>query len=105
MKDDTEILNRSYFPGIDFGNLDDESMKPIVDEIEQDFRDARYGIVLLPKTSRFGVYTAYIYYRQLLKKLKKTPSGDILSTRIRIRNYMKMTLLVRSYLNVKLNLI
>ena len=105
IKSDTELLNRSYFPNVDFNNLSSEVKQAIIDEIEQDFADAYVGIIQLPRTARFGVYTAYKYYRQLLKKLKKTPSNRIMESRIRVKDHIKWALLVKSYMNVRLNLL
>ncbi len=105
LKSDTELLNRSYFPNVDFNNLSAEVKQSIIDEIEQDFAEAYIGIVQLPRTARFGVYTAYKYYRQLLKKLKRTPSTRIMESRIRVKDHVKWALLVKSYMNVRLNLI
>lgn len=105
IKSDTELLNRSYFPNVDFNNLSTEVKQAIIEEIEQDFTEAYKGIIQLPLTARFGVYTAYKYYRQLLKKLKKTPSNRILESRIRVKDHIKWALLVKSYMNVRLNLL
>jgi 15-cis-phytoene synthase len=106
LKDDFELLNRSYFPNIDFGKLDAASKQLIIDEIENDF-DYAYtnGILKLPVEAKFGVYMAYRYYRRLLKKLKNLPSEKIMDTRIRISNPMKINLLARSYVKYKLNII
>jgi phytoene/squalene synthetase len=104
LKTDTEVLNRSYFPNVDFHQLTAENLKAIADEIESDFKVALEGIVQLPQSSRFGVYTAYIYFRRLLFKLKKTPATEILNKRIRIQNHAKIGLLVQSYFNMKLGL-
>ncbi|MCB9262649.1 MAG: phytoene/squalene synthase family protein [Flavobacteriales bacterium] len=105
LKSDTDILNRSYFPNIDFGNLNENSMNEIMKEIEMDFEQAFDGIIRLPETARFGVYTAYRYYKQLLKKLKRTHHSKILQSRIRVNDYVKMALMMRSYINIKLNLL
>jgi len=106
LKDDYEVLNRSYFPNIDLGQLDAASKQAIIKEIEDDF-DFAYlnGILKLPVEAKFGVYMAYRYYRRLLKKLKKVPSEKIMDTRIRISDPMKINLLARSYVKYKLNLI
>lgn len=104
-KDDTELLDRSYFPQIDFNNLDQEKKNAIIEEIENDFRKAYVGIKKLPIEAKFGVYTAYIYYSKLLKKLKKTHYSKILNSRIRVSNPMKLGLLAKSYLTFKLNLL
>ncbi|UAM99888.1 phytoene/squalene synthase family protein [Polaribacter litorisediminis] len=106
LKDDFELLNRSYFPNIDLGKLNKESKQCIIDEIEADF-DYAYnnGILKLPVEAKFGVYMAYRYYRRLLKKLSKVPSEKIMDTRIRISDPMKINLLARSYVKYKLNII
>lgn len=106
LKDDFEVLNRSYFPNIDLGQLDAASKQAIIKEIEDDFDFAYFnGILKLPVEAKFGVYMAYRYYRRLLKKLKQVPSEKIMDTRIRISDPMKINLLARSYVKYKLNLI
>jgi len=106
LKDDFETLNRSYFPNIDLGSLNKESKELIIKEIEKDFDDAfENGILKLPVEAKFGVYMAYRYFRRLLKKLKEVPSSEIMDSRVRISNPMKINLLARSYVKYKLNLI
>ncbi|QOD61133.1 phytoene/squalene synthase family protein [Polaribacter haliotis] len=106
LKDDLELLNRSYFPNIDLGKLDQSSKQIIIDEIEADFDYAfKNGILKLPVEAKFGVYMAYRYYRRLLKKLSNVPSEQIMDTRIRISDPMKINLLARSYVKYKLNMI
>jgi len=96
LKDDFEVLNRSYFPNIDLGQLNAKSKQLIVDEIEADFDYAyKHGILKLPVEAKFGVYMAYRYYRRLLKKLKSVPSEKIMDTRIRISDPMKINLLAK----------
>jgi phytoene synthase len=106
LKDDYEVLNRSYFPNIDLGKLDAASKDLIIDEIEADFEYAfSNGILNLPTEAKFGVYMAYRYYRRLLKKLHKIPSEKIMDSRVRISDPMKINLLARSYVKYKLNII
>ena len=106
LKDDYEVLNRSYFPKINLGELNAASKQIIIDEIEDDFDFAyKNGILKLPVEAKFGVYMAYRYYRRLLKKLKAVPSEKIMDTRIRISDPMKINLLARSYVKYKLNII
>ncbi|MEN8745782.1 MAG: phytoene/squalene synthase family protein [Polaribacter sp.] len=106
LKDDYEVLNRSYFPNIDLGKLDAASKDLIIEEIEADFEYAfSNGILNLPAEAKFGVYMAYRYYRRLLKKLHKIPSEKIMDSRIRISDPMKINLLARSYVKYKLNII
>lgn len=105
LKDDNLVLNRNYFPGVDLSSFDNQSKKAIIDEIEEDFRVAKEGIKKLPIEAKFGVYTAYVYYRKLLKNLEKTPSHEIGTTRIRVSNYTKVGLLAQSFVSYKLRLV
>ncbi|MDG1226388.1 MAG: phytoene/squalene synthase family protein [Polaribacter sp.] len=106
LKDDFELLNRSYFPNVDLGQLNTVSKQLIIDEIEADFEYAyKNGILKLPVEAKFGVYMAYRYYTRLLVKLKAVPSEKIMDTRIRISNPMKINLLARSYVKYKLKII
>jgi phytoene/squalene synthetase len=104
LKADYEDLSRTYFPNTDLNNLDEASKQFIIDDIEEDFAKGLVGIKELPIEAKFGVFMAYRYYRQLLKKLKKTPALEIKSTRIRVANYKKIELLTRSYVKYQLNL-
>ncbi len=105
IKNDLDVLNRSYFPQVDLENLDEKSKDGIIKEIQEDFHAAQIGITQLPLVAKLGVYTAYSYYFELLVKLKKTPSSRLLETRIRVNNFMKTYLFCKSYLKVKFNFI
>ncbi|ESU19733.1 phytoene synthase [Flavobacterium cauense R2A-7] len=105
LKADHDELNRTYFPNTDLSRLDETSKQQIIQEIEADFEAGFKGIVKLPLEAKFGVYTAYVYYKKLLSKLKKTPSLEIKNTRIRVPDYEKVGLLAKCYLNYRLNLI
>ena len=105
LKADFEDLNRTYFPNTDLSKLDEKSKLKIIEEIEADFEAGYEGLILLPIEAKFGVYTAYSYYKKLLAKLKNTPSAEIKNTRIRVSNYQKYGLLAKCYFSYKLNII
>lgn len=105
LKADFEDLNRTYFPNTDLSKLDEVSKLKIIEEIEADFKAGYEGLVHLPIEAKFGVYTAYIYYKKLLSKLKSTPSAEIKNTRIRVSNYQKYQLFAKCYFTYKLNII
>ncbi|MBJ7880532.1 phytoene/squalene synthase family protein [Gelidibacter salicanalis] len=104
LKADFEDLSRTYFPNTNLNHLDEISKKAIIEDIENDFALGLKGIKELPIEAKFGVFMAYRYYNQLLKKLKNTPALDIKSARIRVPNYKKFELLTRSYVKYQLNL-
>jgi phytoene/squalene synthetase len=83
--------------------MDDKSQ--IISEIEFDFEEALKGIKLLPTSSRFGVFTAYKYYKNLLIKIKRTHYSELMKKRIRINNFSKLTIVGKSYLRYQLNML
>jgi len=105
LKADHDNLSRTYFPNTDLSQLDEVSKQRIIDDIEKDFEEGLKGIKKLPMEAKFGVFMAYRYYRQLLKKLKRTPALEIKNTRIRVHNYRKFYILTRSYVKYQLNLL
>ena len=105
LKNDHNVLKRSYFPNVDLDSFDENSKEKIIKEIENDFKKGLVGIFKLPSEAKFAVYTAYKYYFKLLIKLKNTPSTRIKSSRIRVPNFEKFTVLAKSYVNYRLNLL
>lgn len=105
LKADLEDLSRSYFPGTNLHSLDEPGKEKIIAEIEADFQAGLEGIAKLPVEAKFGVYTAYVYYRKLLNKLKMVPSLEIKNRRISVPNYQKAGLLARSYISYRLNIL
>jgi phytoene synthase len=105
LKADIEGLERNYFPTLNLNEINDDSKRAIVEEIEADLHEGYKGIVQLPAEAKFGVYTAYVYYKKLLTKLKNTPPLEIKNTRIRVPDYQKLTLLAKCYLDYRFNFI
>jgi phytoene synthase len=105
LKADIEGLERNYFPTLNLNEINDDTKRAIVEEIEADLHEGYKGIVQLPAEAKFGVYTAYVYYKKLLAKLKNTPPLEIKNTRIRVPDYQKLTLLAKCYLDYRFNFI
>ncbi|MEG9328692.1 phytoene/squalene synthase family protein [Salinimicrobium catena] len=105
LKDDYQVLGRTYFPGVDVSNFSAAAKKQIEKDIEEDFRIALKGIKMLPASSKGGVYLAYVYYQSLFKKIKKLPAQRVLSGRIRINNGRKFGLMINSLVECKMNLV
>lgn len=101
MKDDYQILGRSYFPDVDITLFDNKIKADIEKDIEKEFYEALIGIKKLPSSSRFGVYLAYRYYISLFRKIKRTSAHKIINQRIRISNSKKISLMMSSYLQYK----
>ncbi len=104
VKADTELLGRTYFPDIDLKRFSYSDKLKIENEIENDFSEALKGIRLLPESSRNGVFLAFYYYTNLFNKIKRTSPDRILNTRIRIPDFEKLILMIKSNLKYQLNL-
>ncbi len=102
IKDDYEVLGRTYFPDIEMRLFDNSTKISIEKDIEREFKEALIGIKKLPVCSKFGVYLAYKYYWSLFKKIKQTPAQKILQERIRIPNRQKISLMMSSYVKYKM---
>ena len=105
LKDDMETLDRTYFPHLSNQSFNEETKDQIVKEISEDFAEAYIGIKQLPLEARFGVYTAYIYYKRLLKNIIKAEVEEVANNRIRVSNPVKIALLAKSFVSYKLDLI
>ncbi len=105
LKADYELLNRTYFPGVDFRNFTPAIKQQIEDDIAADFEKAYAGIVLLPAKARFGVYVAYKYYLSLFKKIKRAEPDLLFDNRIRIPNYSKAFILMRAGVRSQFNIL
>lgn len=98
IKNDTHSLNRTYFPEMVIDSFNESSKELIIRDIENDFKIAKEGIRLLPRGSKLAVLIAFLYYTELLHKLKKSSAEKILSTRIRVPNFHKLFLIFKALL-------
>ncbi len=104
VKADFELLDRSYFPGVDFFNFTYEMKCEIEEDIRKDFDHAFLGIAQLPLKARFGVYVAYKYYCSLFNKIRRTEPARMMHNRIRIPNYLKAMIVMRAGVKHQLKL-
>ena len=102
LKDDYQILGRTYFPNIDMAVFNNCVKCEIENEIEQEFKEALIGIKKLPVSSMFGVYLAYKYYWSLFRKIKRKSSNEILNSRVRVPNPEKVYVAFTSYIRYKI---
>ena len=103
VKADYALLDRTYFPGVDFANFTDTQKAEIEADIQKDFEMAYKGILMLPNKAKFGVYVAFKYYLSLFRKIKRMKPSRILNERVRIPNYHKMMILLRAGVRTQLN--
>lgn len=105
LKDDFEERGRVYFPGVNLAEFTCTEKKLIEADIEKDFADALIGIKQLPIGCRKGVYLAYRYYIKLFRKIKSKKPEVIKEQRVRINNFIKLYILVKSDARYRLNLL
>ena len=103
IKSDFDERGRVYFPGVDFQRFSADDKHTIEADIKMDFDAALEGIRHLPKGSRFGVYLAYKYYKQLFAKIKNAPAQQVAQERFRVSDKRKVYLLFSSALRHQLN--
>ena len=103
--DDYQGMGRLYFPNIKMDNFSETIKKEIEADIRNDFELGFQGIKRLPKSAKFGVYVAYIYYLSLFRKVTRKSANEILSARIRVSNLRKLSLLFGAFIRHRLNLI
>lgn len=95
--------NRIYLPSERKENgLIEEKKTELEDETFKDFQNALIGIKKLPKSSKTGVYAAYLYYTYLLKKIKKANLETLLNKRLRISNTKKLLLFIKAFFETKI---
>ncbi len=104
LKADYQHLGRSYFPSVNLEVFNEQVKNRLILEIESDFHVAYTGIKMLPKTSRLGVWLAYVYFYALLRKIKRTQATRLLRERIRIPNSLKFSLMAKTLVRYSFNL-
>lgn len=101
LRSDLHDRGRVYFPEVDIDNFTASEKSKIEKEIWEDFQGAFPGVKSLNKEARLGVYLAYRYYLELLKKIQGVTPGEVQEQRFRVPNSQKLILLVKCYLRNK----
>lgn len=104
VQSDIQERGRIYFPHIDLENLSEKSKYEIELDIENDFKEAFKGILLLHGGVRLGVYISYRYYKKLFKKIKKAKPQEIMKQRYSVNNIIKLKILATSSVRHALNM-
>jgi phytoene/squalene synthetase len=96
LADDTDRLHRSYLSSAD--RLSDADRDAWVATVEQQLRDARASIPLLPKDARAAVRSALALFASVTKRVAKTPAADLYERRVRVPDGIKIVLALRALL-------
>lgn len=102
IKSDIDERGRIYLPDVHSNDgIDNSNKKRMEEEVEKEFSEALEGIRNLPQGVKLGVYSAYLYYYFLFKKIKSLDVKELLSARVRISNATKLLLLIKSIFEVR----
>ncbi len=101
IRSDLQDRGRVYFPEVDIDNFTEDDKSKIEQDIWDDFQGAFPGVKSLNKEVRLGVYLAYRYYLELLKKIQTVTPGEVQQQRFRVSNAQKFILLVKCFLRNK----
>ncbi len=103
IQSDLNERGRIYLPGInEKKNITETNKKKLEDDIIAEFEMALQGIKKLPAGVKLGVYSAYLYYRGLFNKIRKSDVEILLRKRVRVSNLSKILLLLKSWFEVKI---
>lgn len=102
LQSDLNDRGRIYLPGVHhYDFIDNTNKAQLEKEVELEFKEAFKGIIKLPIAVKLGVYSAYLYYLMLFKKIKRLNVDQLRNRRVRISNWYKLYLLFKSYLQVR----
>lgn len=99
LADDFETLGRSYFPGIDVATFTEAEKVRLLDDLDADLRDAAIGSEL-PPSSKKAVALAHSLFAQLSKRIRATPASELVHTRVRVPDAVKLRLAVAAAMGV-----
>jgi len=98
---DSRNLKRMYFPGVNINNISDADKDKIIKDINKDLILADKAIAKLPQSSYKATYLSRLYYSKLLEKISNKSIDQIINTRYRINNFIKIWLLLKALSGIK----
>ena len=98
---DFKRLGRSYFPGVDVNNFNEETKQRLVADIDKDLRVSAESLPLLPSSARRAVAAAQLLFTQLNRQISKTSAQELINRRISVGAPQKLALLIRAVMGVK----
>ncbi len=98
---DFKRLGRSYFPGVDVNNFNEETKQRLVADIDTDLRVSADSLPLLPSSARRAVAAAQLLFTQLNRQISKTSAQELINRRISVGAFQKIALLIRAVMGVK----
>ena len=85
LKTEAEFIFRMFIKKCSINNTNKQQLES---EIEKEFHEAYLGIKKLPIGVKLGVYSAYLYYLMLFKKIKRMDIKQLMSKRVTNLKYL-----------------
>ena len=89
-------LGRSYFPGIRVDAFTEADKSRLLDDIDSDLAASARTLPMLPRSSRRAVVLAHELFAELSRRIRATPASDLVTTRVRVPNPVKLTIAARA---------
>lgn len=103
IKSDLAERGRIYLPGVkEKLKISNANKRKLEEDIKAEFESALKGIKKLPAGVKLGVYSAYLYYLGLFNKIRKSDVEILLHKRVRVSNFSKILLLMKSWFEVNI---
>ena len=87
---DYSELGRSYFPDVDVATFTEADKVRLLDDIDADLAASARVIPMLPASSRRAVALAQGLFAELSNRLRATPARELLNSRVRVPNPVKL---------------
>lgn len=104
LKADFDERGRVYFPNVAYESFSDKEKKEIEADLRADFAASLPGIRDLKRDVRLGVYLAYRYYHELLRKIEPATPQELASRRFSVSTGKKLRLLAVCWFRHTFNL-
>jgi phytoene/squalene synthetase len=98
LAEDSVLLGRQYFPGVDPARLTDAQRHALLDDIDADLRVAEPAVARLPDSSRRAVLVAHALFGELSRRLRRTSAAEIRVRRVRVPGPAKALVVARCLL-------
>ena len=96
LAEDSDVLGRSYFPGVEPTAFSEEEKAGLIADIRVDLADAEAVMGALPLTARAGVLAATYLFAELTDRLEATPAAELTTRRVSVPRRTKATILARA---------
>lgn len=96
LHEDAEVLQRSYFPGIDVASLSEADKGRLVADIRAEIDHARSVIPILPGAACSGVLAAANLFSELTDRIDATPASVLIRTRISVPGHVKFAIVAKA---------